>query len=142
MPESPSDEKHEDEDKKKYPCIYGLKEHCLARRFVEESLTHCSPEAQSEEAKMVEDALKDSKAIRFDDEKTAHKLGEDIGRSIMGPIIQATRPCAAQMMGGYCGMCPRLHEENAKYMPSIGIVRPMSPGPKPGDSVSEKKDEP
>ena len=129
------------EERKKYPCIYGLKDECDARRFVEESLAYCSPEAQSEEAKMIEDALKDSKAIRFDDEEVVRKIGETIGKAY-SPLLQGMRPCAAQMMGGYCGMCPRLHEENVKYMPSIGIVRSMPPEPKPGASGPEKKDEP
>ena len=128
------------DEKKKYPCIYGLKDDCDARRFVEESLERCSPGVKSEEAKVVENAMKNTKGLQFDDEETARKMGEDIGHSIMGPLIQATRPCTAQMMGGYCGMCPALHAENAKYIPSIGLMRPMPLGLKPGDP--EKRDQP
>jgi hypothetical protein len=126
------------EERKKYPCIYGLKDDCDARRFVEESLESGSPGVKSEEAKVVENAMKNTKSLQFDDEATARKMGEDLGRSIMGPIVQATRPCTAQVMGSYCSMCPTLIEKNAKHFSHVQVVRP--PPGTPGSQGPEKKD--
>jgi len=125
-------------EEKKYPCIFGIKDDCGARKFVEESeATKTEPSA--EEKAVLEKAMKATKGIQFDDKVVAKELGEALAEGAMGkmlgPMLQGMKPSKAYVMRDYCNMCPDLFKERTKNMP----VAQFPPFRVPPKSEEERK---
>lgn len=98
---------------KKYPCLYGLKEECAVRKYVEENYEAIQVASATKEAKMVEKALKDTKALQFDDKEVAKDIGRAVGEGVttmlMNPLMLKAQKL--QIMVNFCGMCPARNKE-------------------------------
>lgn len=106
---------------KKYPCLFGLKEDCGARRFVEESEATI-PEPTAEEKAVLEKVMKATKGLQFDDKEVAKEIGEAMAEGavgkMLGPMMQSMKPSKAMILDHYCAMCPDLLKERMKNMPT------------------------
>jgi len=104
---------------KKYPCLFGFKDECSTRRYVEENLESAQVAGATPEAKVVQKALKDTKSLQFDDEETAKRIGQAVGegalKAMLAPIL-STASLKPQLMVNYCGMCPTRMKEFTKAM--------------------------
>ena len=109
-------------NEKKYPCVFGLKKDCEARKFVEESEA-VATEPSAEEKAVVENVMKATKDIQFDDKKVAREIGEAMAEGAVGkmiaPIMQGMKPTKAMLMRDYCNMCPTLFSERTRNMPPM-----------------------
>ena len=109
----------------KLPCVFGLIDECKARRFVEESEASPILSSSETEAKVVEKALENTKALQFNDKKTAKEMGEAMAEGVigkmLGPLMQGMKPSKAMLLAKYCDMCPTLFQErvNTRPVPSI-----------------------
>jgi len=94
---------------KKYPCLFGLKDECPARKYVEENLEATQVADATPEAKVLEKALKETKSFQFDDEETAKRIGQAVGegalKAMFAPLL-STASLKPQLMVNYCSMCP------------------------------------
>lgn len=98
---------------KKYPCLFGLKDECDVRKYVEENLLPqkiATATATPEEEKVVEKALKNTKVLQFNDEKTAKEIGKSAAEGALGVLSGSMAAfnihLKPQLMVSYCSMCP------------------------------------
>lgn len=97
----------------KYPCLFGLKETCEVRKYVEENLEAIQVASATKEAKVVEKTLKDTKALQFDDKETAKEMGKAVGEGVASLLSspQMLASMKPQLMMNYCSMCPTRNKE-------------------------------
>jgi len=116
---------------KKYPCVFGLKVDCEARRHVEESEAVVA-EPSAEEKAVLEKAMKATKGLQFDDKETAKGIGEALAEGMFGKMlpamVQGMKPNRAMIMSNFCGMCPTLYQERNKAMPCLPVRPPSELG--------------
>lgn len=95
-------------EEKKYPCLYGLKDNCEARKFIEENMT--INEKDSPVARALPKDIGKTHILQFDDENTAEKMGRAAAEGGIGVIAASMAPLKPQFMITYCSMCPtRIH---------------------------------
>jgi len=118
------------QNEKKYPCVFGLKDECEARKIVEESEPVVAKSSVAEKA-MLEKVMEATKGLQFDDKKVAKEIGEAMAEGAVGKMLPALfqnmKPTRAMILRDFCIMCPDLTKERMKSMPCPTAPRPPPP---------------
>jgi len=103
--------------KKRYPCVFELKDHCMAREFIQKpSKTKHMRENGSPILKNLE---KNLQGLQFDDEKVAERMGEAAARGYFEIAGRSITSNIASTLQGYCHICPTLIAVLSENAPSI-----------------------